>query len=62
MESTQPKFENWMASHGYDAQRWSPELLASLRDRYRREHPAKIVIDCRSASWPVRVYRQEVQL
>jgi hypothetical protein len=57
MKSTSPKFETWLQQHGYDQQRWNPELLASLRDRYRRENPAMILVDCRGCDWPQRVYR-----
>jgi hypothetical protein len=61
MEST-IKFADWMAEHGFDAQHWSAELKRSLRQRYEREHPAKIVVDCRGCDWPQKTYRQEVTL
>jgi hypothetical protein len=66
MESTNPKFETWLAEHGFDQLHWTPELRKSLERRYRSEQAVKpdhqLLVDCRGADWPVKVYRQEVTL
>jgi hypothetical protein len=61
MEST-IKFETWLLEHGFDQLHWSGELRKSLEQRFRRENPPRIVVDCRGADWPVKVYRVEVKL
>jgi hypothetical protein len=55
-------FQQWLEQRGYDQQRWNPELLRSLKARFERENPARIVIDGRSADWPTRTYRVEPKL
>jgi hypothetical protein len=57
-----PKFAAWMAEHGFDQQHWTEEMRRSLQERFRRENPPKILVDCRGADWPQRTFRVEPKL